>query len=486
MRMSSVVFKIRISNYNILFFRAIYRSVYVARPAVTLFLTRTLINFVSRPSLAPVMNRQMGNSSSKKNDNSSETGAGTNNEGRATRNKVESEEKKNRDFYMTMPLEEKRNLYKCKNKYFTIDQIQAWPVYAEKVKEDYDDTESKVEFDIDQELNMKVSLWKGDITALEIDAIVNAANTTLLGGGGVDGCIHRAAGRKLVEECAKLKGCPTGKARLTGGYKLPAKYIIHTAGPIGINPTNLQSCYKECLKIAKDKNIRTLAFPCISTGIYGYDVELATPVVMATVKEWLQTDDNCTHIDKVIFCVFLSKDVEVYEKNMLDYFPVENPSEKNARKAAKKANKKDSKKTLKTSKKEQKDPDGKNSKNEENARNNSEKNPDDKRDEADLKNLKKTDEMANTKVTRSALKESNAAQVKIETDSTGKTEDVQAIDGEEKSSDNKSTEKPKQKVSMSLAGGRKEDPDEDTSPAAKKRPPAEGVGAEPPQIVTKV
>ncbi|KAL4238485.1 O-acetyl-ADP-ribose deacetylase macrod2 [Mactra antiquata] len=243
---------------------------------------------------------------------------------RITRNYTRKAEENLREYYLTLPLPEKRKLYSCGSNYVTSDEVESWTDYAGRIKEKVKKaSRPKDEIQVDEIMNMKISLWQGDVTKLEIDAIVNAANSTLLGGGGVDGAIHRAAGKKLLEECYTLNGCSTGQAKLSGGYKLPARYIIHTVGPIGIKPDMLQMCYENSLKLAKENNIRTIAFPCISTGIYGYDVEMATPVVMKTVRDWLQDKGNASCIDKIIFCVFLKNDVDVYQRNLLQYFPVD-------------------------------------------------------------------------------------------------------------------------------------------------------------------
>ncbi|BES89199.1 A1pp [Nesidiocoris tenuis] len=172
-----------------------------------------------------------------------------------------------------------------------------------------------------KDLANKVSLWRGDITKLEIDAIVNAANNTLLGGGGVDGAIHRAAGPELLEECRMLNGCKTGQAKVTGGYLLPARHIIHTVGPRGEKPDLLQSCYQNCLEIALREKLRTIAFPCISTGVYGYPQEAAALVALKTVRILLEK--NADRIDRVIFCTFLPEDVAIYECYLQLFFPVE-------------------------------------------------------------------------------------------------------------------------------------------------------------------
>ncbi len=163
-----------------------------------------------------------------------------------------------------------------------------------------------------------IKIVKGDITKIDADAVVNAANKTLLGGGGVDGAIHRAAGPGLLEECRKLGGCETGQAKITKGYNLRAKYVIHTVGPIWRGGSNqeeekLASCYRNSLRLATKYKIRTIAFPSISTGAYGFPIEKAAPIAIREVKKFLGNDKM---IREVIFVLFSDKDFQVY-KNLL-------------------------------------------------------------------------------------------------------------------------------------------------------------------------
>jgi O-acetyl-ADP-ribose deacetylase len=157
---------------------------------------------------------------------------------------------------------------------------------------------------------------EGDITCLDVEAIVNAANTSLLGGGGVDGAIHRAAGKELLEECRTLGGCRTGEAKITKGYNLPAKHVIHTVGPVWYGGSRneeklLSDCYKNSLTIANAKGIRTIAFPSISTGVYHFPFETAASIAINTVKEFLRGNDS---FDEVIFVCFGQSAYDIYTK----------------------------------------------------------------------------------------------------------------------------------------------------------------------------
>lgn len=160
----------------------------------------------------------------------------------------------------------------------------------------------------------KIELVRGDITRQSVDAIVNAANTSLLGGGGVDGAIHRAAGPELLEECRKLGGCPTGEARITRGYRLPARHVIHTVGPVwhgGAQDEDklLRNCYQNSLQLAEKNGAKSVAFPSISTGAYHFPIERASRIAVDTVHEYLKGSRG---IERVVFVCYSQADLEVY------------------------------------------------------------------------------------------------------------------------------------------------------------------------------
>jgi O-acetyl-ADP-ribose deacetylase len=167
-------------------------------------------------------------------------------------------------------------------------------------------------------MSTQIRIVKGDITTLQVDAIVNAANTTLLGGGGVDGAIHYAAGPDLLEECRRLKGCPTGEARITGGYRLPARWIIHTVGPVWKGGTRneavlLAACYENSLNLAMDKNLKSIAFPAISTGAYAYPLKEATEIAIREVRGFTKESEA---LQEVVFCCYSGEHFAIYKRLM--------------------------------------------------------------------------------------------------------------------------------------------------------------------------
>lgn len=164
-------------------------------------------------------------------------------------------------------------------------------------------------------MNAQLQSLQADITQLDVDAIVNAANTSLMGGGGVDGAIHRAAGQELVAECMTLNGCPTGEARITKGYRLKARHVIHTVGPVWHGGRNgeqelLQSCYRNSLELAAKHGLQSIAFPCISTGVYRFPADQAAEIAVGSVRQFLETPSS---IQTVIFCCFSEADRVKYE-----------------------------------------------------------------------------------------------------------------------------------------------------------------------------
>ncbi|KAI2605632.1 MACRO domain-containing protein [Hypoxylon sp. NC1633] len=174
--------------------------------------------------------------------------------------------------------------------------------------------------------NDRVGLFRGDITTLSVDAIVNAANNSLLGGGGVDGAIHRAAGPRLLRECSTLNGCPTGSSKITDAYDLPCKKVIHAVGPIyddsdpAVSEAALRGCYRSSLELAVQNRLKTVAFSAISTGVYGYPSMDAANVACDTVRKFLDGDDG-QKLDKIVFVTFEEKDVRAYNHFLPYHFP---------------------------------------------------------------------------------------------------------------------------------------------------------------------
>ena len=164
---------------------------------------------------------------------------------------------------------------------------------------------------------MRIKAIIGDITKIDVEAVVNAANTSLLGGGGVDGAIHRAAGKELLEECRKLNGCKVGEAKLTKGYLLPAKFIIHTVGPVWNGGNNneedvLKSCYKNCLKLAAENKIKSIAFPCISTGRFHFPIEKAAKIAIQSARDAIEHGD----ITEIYFVCFDEQNYNEYAREL--------------------------------------------------------------------------------------------------------------------------------------------------------------------------
>jgi O-acetyl-ADP-ribose deacetylase (regulator of RNase III) len=171
----------------------------------------------------------------------------------------------------------------------------------------------------------RIEIIQGDITRLSVDAIVNAANNSLLGGGGVDGAIHRAAGPELLAECRTMGGCPTGEARITKGYNLPAKFVIHTVGPVYRGTPKdgelLASCYRSCFDLARKHGIQSMAFPAVSCGVYGYPVVEASGIALGETSRALE---KIPALQKVVFVLFSSRDLKIYKDAFSRLLPVKN------------------------------------------------------------------------------------------------------------------------------------------------------------------
>ncbi|GBP26290.1 O-acetyl-ADP-ribose deacetylase MACROD2 [Eumeta japonica] len=219
---------------------------------------------------------------------------------------------------LNLSLEEKRKLYK--SDFLTLATVNTWAEYAKQNELSFDknhELEDLAEFqkitinpDHNKRLADKVSIFRGDITKLEIDAIVNAANSRLKAGGGVDGAIHRAAGPLLQEECSSLNGCPTGEAKITGGYDLPAKYVIHTVGPQDGSESKLRSCYEKCLSYQFEYRLKSIAFPCISTGIYRFPNNLAGHVALSTARKFLEGNEDVVALIRLMVYVWSASTIK--------------------------------------------------------------------------------------------------------------------------------------------------------------------------------
>jgi O-acetyl-ADP-ribose deacetylase (regulator of RNase III) len=179
---------------------------------------------------------------------------------------------------------------------------------------------SALKYQPSNRINLRIGLIQADITRLDVDALVNAANTYLMGGGGVDGSIHRAAGPQLLEACGKIGGCPTGEARITPGFRLPARHVIHAVGPVYRARDKekaqemLRGCYLNSLKLADENKLKSIAFSCISTGVYGYPPKEAAHVACDTVRSYLEDEE--TGITKVVFCTYTQDDTDIYNETV--------------------------------------------------------------------------------------------------------------------------------------------------------------------------
>lgn len=213
-------------------------------------------------------------------------------------------------------------------------------MYAEGKLDATSSAKQEVDFKPSSAINDKVSLWQGDITKLQVDGVQNAANKALRGGGGIDGAIHRAAGPELLKACRALKGCMTGATKVTPGFDLPAKWVLHTVGPVydddevEWSEECLQSCYETTLEHAIDNKVRTLALCGVSTGVYGYPLEDATHIALRTTREML--DANEAEFDRIIFCNFSGRDTQMYSQLAPLYFPPAPSSEASEEAPAKK------------------------------------------------------------------------------------------------------------------------------------------------------
>lgn len=226
-------------------------------------------------------------------------------------------------YYLARPLSSRsRSASPNMAETLSLDEIPTLTLLYKLKKIEPRDDHATSRYEASDALNNKISVIRQDITTLAVDAIVNAANTSLLGGGGVDGAIHRAAGRGLLDECETLDGCDTGSAKITDGYELPSKKVIHAVGPIywkeGATRSAelLSGCYRTSLDLAVANGCRSIAFSALSTGVYGYPSGEASLVALETVRKFLDDEAKADKLDRVIFCNFLQKDEDAYFKNI--------------------------------------------------------------------------------------------------------------------------------------------------------------------------